>query len=69
MKIFIDFDPKKGFPAQKGLFYECGICNDDIPALPDNSIACSCRNILIDVDAGRISVKDESKIRLFKNKS
>jgi len=66
MKIFIDFNPKDGFPAKKGLFYECGVCGDDIPSLPDHSTACSCRNIIIDTDAGRISVKNESWIKLFK---
>ena len=61
----VEFDPRQGFPAGKFLFYECGICGDTMPSMPDRTTACACRNVVIDVDAGRISVKDESKLRLF----
>jgi hypothetical protein len=64
-KKYFDFDPSKGYPAGKTIFYECTNCASEIPSIPDRSIWCSCRNLSIDVDAGRISVDNESNLRAF----
>jgi hypothetical protein len=63
---YLTFDPSLGFPTGKYLFYECGICGDVIPSRPEHSVTCSCNNLAIDADAGRLSCKDQSKLRLFK---
>ena len=65
-RIYIDFDPSKGFPAGKSLYYECLRCGELIPSIPDNFASCECGNLRIDGDAGRVSASDESKLRLVK---
>ena len=59
------FDPKQGYPAGEGLFYECTLCGDVIPSLPPDNTRCRCRNVAIDVDYGRMSVDDIGACRLF----
>jgi len=64
-KTYISFDPSAGYPAGRTLFYECQSCGETIPSLPKESIGCRCRNILIDVDYGRVSIKDHQHVKLF----
>jgi ribosomal protein S27E len=64
----IPFNPSQGYPVGKDLFYECSDCGERVPSLPQESIQCSCGNIFIDADAGRMAVKDESKIRLLRRR-
>ena len=59
------YDPSKGYPVGSNLFYECMMCSEIVPSTPTDSTYCSCRNIMIDVDYGRISIQDHSKARLF----
>jgi hypothetical protein len=65
VKNFIQFDPSRGFPVGDDINYICGMCGESLPSLPVNAVACKCRNIVVDADAGRVSVKDESKIRAY----
>ncbi len=62
---YYSFDHSKGYPAKNDLYYECLKCNDIILSLPKDSISCSCKNISIDIDYGRISIKDSKQIKLF----
>ena len=64
-KRFLAFNPAEGFPTGNKLHYLCTVCGGVLPSRPDRSIACACRNVAIDVDAGRMSVRDEAKLRLF----
>jgi hypothetical protein len=64
-KQYIPVDLNQGYPAGDEIYYECGICGDDVPSIPAHAVACRCRNIIVDVDAGRVSVKDPSKFRAF----
>ncbi len=64
-KNYRSFDPLKGYPADDRLFYECLQCGDIIPSIPKDSCRCSCRNIMIDIDYGRISIQDNNQIKLF----
>jgi hypothetical protein len=59
------FDPSSGYPASKSLSYECLKCGDVVPSLPDDSVHCTCRNIMIDADYGRIKIQEPSKVKLF----
>jgi hypothetical protein len=34
--------------------------------MPKGNTRCSCRNVVIDVDYGRIAIEDHTKIKLFK---
>jgi hypothetical protein len=64
-RTYHSFDPQKGYPAGKNLYYECTKCDDVIPSLPADSISCTCRNICIDVDYGRIAIKDHKFAKVF----
>lgn len=64
-KKYINFDASVGFPAGERVRYECGICSDTLPSMPQNAAACKCRNIIVDADAGRVSVKDEKEIKAY----
>ena len=64
-RTYHSYNPKQGYPAGSNLYYECQKCGDVVPSLPKDSIFCSCRNIAIDVDYGRISIKDYSLVKLF----
>lgn len=63
----IPFDPRKGYPIGDDLFYKCEICGDMIPSKPPGPVAeCKCKNIFIDVDAGRMDAQDDTKITLHR---
>ncbi len=64
-RSYLRFEPGTGYPARKKLFYECGRCGDSLPSAPVRAMACTCRNIVVDADAGRISVKFPESVRLF----
>ena len=53
----VPYDAKEGHPMGNSMFYECMVCHDVFPSLPDESIYCSCRNFHIDVDYGRIAAR------------
>lgn len=65
---YIAFNPSDGYPARLGHFYECMRCGDVVPSVPKETGGCRCDNIFIDVDAGRIAVKDVSRLKLFSAK-
>jgi hypothetical protein len=60
----IPADFSKGYPTGAALFYECLDCGDFVPSFPDLPTGCQCNNIFMDVDAGRMSVKNNASIRL-----
>ena len=62
----IPFDPRTGYPAGPDLAYECLQCGDSLPSQPQENHGCRCGNIFVDVDAGRISVRDDHLVRLFR---
>lgn len=64
-KIYHQFNTDSGYPAGNNLFYECLRCGEIIKSLPDDSVMCSCGNITIDVDYGRISIKEDNLVKLF----
>jgi hypothetical protein len=65
---YISFDPKQGYPAGKNIAYECLICGKTVSSMPanDEPWECTCRNIVVDGDAGRVSVKDDTKMKAFR---
>lgn len=65
---YYSFDPTSGYPAGENFFYECLKCGEILPSLPKDSIMCSCKNIAIDVDYGRISIKNNNLVKLFSEK-
>jgi hypothetical protein len=67
LKRYIDFDPKQGYPAGKDITYECLACNATVSSLPTNDEpwTCTCRNVRVDGDAGRVSVTNDAQLRAF----
>lgn len=61
----IPFDPQQGYPAGDALFYECLNCGTIIPSRPTDSTTCRCGNISLDVDYGRLSIKEHAVARLL----
>lgn len=62
----VDVDLSKGCPVAKDIYYACKKCVSVVPSMPDDSMGCSCRNIFIDVDYARVSIKDESAAEVLK---
>jgi hypothetical protein len=62
----VDFRPSDGYPAGPDLYYKCLQCGILVPSFPTENIGCECRNIFIDVESGRVSVKKDDRIRLIK---
>jgi len=64
-KTYHAFNPSSGYPAGSNLFYECLRCGEVVPSRPPDSTHCMCRNIMIDVDYGRIKIQDHAQVKLF----
>jgi hypothetical protein len=64
-KSYQSFNAAAGYPTAPNLFYECLGCGDVVPSVPEDSTQCRCRNIMIDVAYGRISIQDHAKLKLF----
>jgi len=62
---YIEFNALNGYPAGESIFYECLICETILPSLPSHAVACKCRNVIVDTDAGRIAVKSSENMRIF----
>jgi hypothetical protein len=63
---YIRLNHSTGYPADASLRYECLECGDIVNSLPKDSTHCSCRNLMIDVDFGRISFRNPKRVRLFR---
>lgn len=64
-RVYFSFDPANGYPAGENVYYECERCGGVLKSLPEDSVHCECKNIIIDADYGRVSVKDHSLMRAF----
>ena len=64
-RVYHSLDPSAGYPAGSDLSYECRQCGGSVPSLPERSVGCSCGNVFIDVDYGRVCIRDHNKVRLF----
>ncbi len=62
----VDCDPTSGHPAGYDLVYKCDRCGEVVPSLPDDSVSCSCRNVRLDRDAGRLSVDEPKRMRVLR---
>ncbi len=64
-RTYLPNDFSAGYPAGELIYYECALCATSVPSMPRNAAACKCRNIIVDADAGRVAVKDASKMRAY----
>jgi len=65
IRSYLRLNSAEGLPAGRGIWFECECCGDSLPSQPEHAIACSCRNVVVDADAGRVAVKDHSKLRAY----
>lgn len=68
---YIDFDPARGYPAGRDIAYECLACGGTVSSMPSSEEpwTCTCRNVRVDGDAGRVSVDDHARMRAFRTTS
>ncbi|NTW34450.1 MAG: hypothetical protein HGB12_17825 [Bacteroidetes bacterium] len=60
-------EPKNGYPSGTTISYKCLECGDILPSRPwGGGTHCKCRNIFIDSDAGRLSIKNHDKAEIVK---
>ncbi len=67
-KIDYDFS-KGGYPVSENYYYLCNICNVKVFSNTKEFARCKCGNITIDIDAGRVSVKDGTKVELLEKQN
>lgn len=69
-KHYIEYNETSasGYPTGKTIFYECTKCDDILPSLPKDCVSCSCKNIRIDIYAGRLVVEDHKFFKIFSTK-
>ncbi len=68
-RSYITFDPSQGYPTGKDVRYECTRCGGVVSSLPSYTEPweCSCRNVRVDADAGRVSVDDHTHMKAFRD--
>lgn len=64
-KRYHKWTPEAGYPSAPNLFYECMRCGESVASRPPDSTHCKCRNIMIDIDYGRLKVQDSTQVRLY----
>ena len=64
--VEVEFDETKGFPAGDGLYYECKLCGGRRSTFNLKEAGfCKCRNLHIDIDYCRVSIKQPGTVRLL----
>lgn len=63
-----DLSDKTEMLSGPTIYYFCLKCGDTVESAPRNAARCSCRNINVDADAGRISIKDFALAKMCKRK-
>lgn len=66
MKTYVEFNAGAGFPQGADLYYECQECHTLLSSSPNDNTHCACFNIRIDVEAGRMAVRDHALVRLVR---
>jgi hypothetical protein len=60
-----EFAPARGYPSGEMLYYECGRCGDLVGSFGQDFDECSCGNIAVDAEAGRMAVRESTMVRMF----
>ena len=62
----VTFDLRAGFPVGDNLFYACDLWGDVLPSRPPDNEICSCGNLSIDIEWGRLGAnKGDHSVSLF----
>jgi len=54
------------YPVGDELYYECYSCGDALPSLSPSGTKCRCGNFSVSQGTGRILIRNEAKIRVFR---
>lgn len=64
--VEVYFDESKGFPIGESLYYECELCGTRLSTVNIREAGfCECRNLHIDVDYCRVSIKTHGSVKLL----
>lgn len=50
----MSFDAASAYPQTDELYYECTLCEDVVQSQPVESAECSCGNLVVDPDTGKL---------------
>jgi hypothetical protein len=50
----MSFDAASGYPQGDDLYYQCSLCGDIVRSQPIESAECSCGNLVVDSDTGKL---------------
>lgn len=64
-KVYIENFRIDSPPVGMNVRYECLKCGSVLNSQPRNAVSCDCYNLIVDVDAGRFSVKDPLSFKVF----
>lgn len=65
--ILKDVKDTSEVPKDLNIYYHCLECDDIIPSVPKDNIACRCDNIYIDIDMWRLDIRDYTKFEVVKH--
>jgi len=65
VKKYLDFVPNGSLPPGKDKFLECLLCGETVPVYPEHNTRCMCQNIRVDMEYGRVAIRDWNAIKLF----
>ena len=63
-RVYHQFDPAKGYPAAKNLYYECAVCGNVVLSMPGKQVSCKCRNVAVDA-SDHATVQNHDKVKIF----
>lgn len=50
----MSFDPASGYPRGDSIYFECTLCGDVVGSRAVDTTECSCGNLAVDPDTGRL---------------
>jgi hypothetical protein len=65
MRTYLSLVPNQSIPTGPNLFLECLLCGEVVQLSMSKNARCTCQNIRLDAEAGRIAIRDWNKIKLF----
>ena len=61
------FSQNESHPVGRGIYYECLLCGARLDSSAPHAVACKCYNLILDIDAGRISAKNPDQVRIVED--
>lgn len=55
----MSYDPAAGYPEGDSIYFECTLCGDVVGSRVSDTTECSCGNLVIDVDTGKLNPRND----------